>query len=301
MKPRDVPLGGLRAMTVRRTLPNRERITIGAWCFLDHFGPDLVHETGGMSVAPHPHTGLQTVSWLFAGEVEHRDSVGSHQIITPGQLNLMTAGIGISHSEVSTTRTDSLHGVQLWVALPDSDRFVAPFFEHVIPPSVDVDGATVTVFVGELAGVASNATVFTPLVGAEILMPANAEVVLAVRSDFEHGLLVDRGSLLVNGERGGRAELVYAGDGASTLTLASGDEPVRAILLGGAPFRENLVMWWNFIGRTHEEVVEFRARWQADVIEGGALAGIFGNVLFDGPPIPAPDMPKVRLRARGPW
>ena len=301
MKPRDVPLGGLRAMTVRRTLPNRERITIGAWCFLDHFGPDLVHETGGMSVAPHPHTGLQTVSWLFAGEVEHRDSVGSHQMITPGQLNLMTAGTGISHSEVSTTRTESLHGVQLWVALPDADRFVAPFFEHVIPPSVDVDGATVTVFVGELAGVASHATIFTPLVGAEILMPPNTEVTLAVREDFEHGLLVDRGSLRVNGERGDSAELIYAGVGASTLSLASGDKPVRAILLGGEPFRENLVMWWNFIGRTHDEVAEFRERWQNDVIAGYDGEGIFGHVPSQDPPIAAPDMPKVRLRARGQW
>ena len=118
LTPREVPLGGLRAMTVRRTLPQRERSLIGAWCFVDHYGPNLVDDTGGMSVAPHPHTGLQTVSWLFAGEIEHRDSAGHLAMVRPGEVNLMTAGRGISHSEVSTPDTTSLHGAQLWVALP---------------------------------------------------------------------------------------------------------------------------------------------------------------------------------------
>ena len=119
LTPREVPLGGPRAMTVRRTLPQRQRSLIGAWCFLDHYGPDDVADTGGMSVAPHPHTGLQTVSWLFTGEIEHRDSAGHHAMVRPGELNLMTAGHGISHSEVSTPDDHGLHGAQLWVALPD--------------------------------------------------------------------------------------------------------------------------------------------------------------------------------------
>ena len=286
-------------MTVRRTLPNRERITIGAWCFIDHFGPDRVADTGGMSVAPHPHTGLQTVSWLFAGEVEHRDSVGSHQLISPGQLNLMTAGSGISHSEVSTGGTESLHGVQLWVALPDSDRFTRPFFEHVVPSSVRVEGSTITVFVGDLAGISSPAVVFTPLVGAELLIPAHSALTLAVRPEFEHGVLIDHGSLEVNGERGEANELIYVGVGDSSLTLVSDDQPVRAMLLGGEPFDEELVMWWNFIGRTHDEIVAVRDSWQRDVIAGESRNGLFGHVSFDGPAIPAPEMPGVRLRARG--
>jgi redox-sensitive bicupin YhaK (pirin superfamily) len=301
LRAREVPLGGLRAMTVRRTLPNRERITIGAWCFVDHFGPDRVVDTGGMSVAPHPHTGLQTVSWLFAGEVEHRDSVGSHQMIAPGQLNLMTAGSGISHSEVSNAKTDLLHGVQLWIALPDTDRFVAPFFEHVIPSSVRLAECTITVFVGELAGVSSPAVVFTPLVGAEILMPAHTELTLDVRADFEHGVLVDSGLLEVNGERAEGSDLLYCGVGASTLTLLSGDQPVRAVLLGGEPFREQLVMWWNFIGRTHDEVVAFREAWQHDVIEDARRDGPFGHVPSHDTSIVAPEMPRVRLRPRGQW
>src|SRR4051794_21730869 len=125
LEPREVPLGGIRAMKVRRTLPQKSRSLIGAWCFADHYGPEQVLQTGGMRVAPHPHTGLQTVSWLFEGEIEHRDSVGSHAMVRPGELNLMTAGRGISHSEVSTARTSTLHGVQLWVALPENARQIA--------------------------------------------------------------------------------------------------------------------------------------------------------------------------------
>lgn len=109
---REVPLGGPRAMPVRRTLPQRARSLVGAWCFADHYGPDDVAATGGMDVAPHPHTGLQTVSWLFAGEIEHRDSLGKHAFVRPGELNLMTGGHGIAHSEVSTPATTVLHGVQ---------------------------------------------------------------------------------------------------------------------------------------------------------------------------------------------
>ena len=106
---RDVPLGGPRAMTVHRTLPQRRRSLIGAWCFADHYGPDDVSATGGMDVPPHPHTGLQTVSWLFTGEIEHRDTMGNHAMVRPGELNLMTAGHGIAHTEVSTADTTVLH------------------------------------------------------------------------------------------------------------------------------------------------------------------------------------------------
>jgi redox-sensitive bicupin YhaK (pirin superfamily) len=141
LEPRDVPLGGPRAMSVRRTLPQRSRSLIGAWCFVDHYGPDVVADRGGMVVPPHPHTGLQTVSWLFAGEIDHRDSVGSHAPVRPGELNLMTAGGGIAHSEVSTAATTELHGAQLWVALPDASRHTAPAFEHYAPPAVVFGGA----------------------------------------------------------------------------------------------------------------------------------------------------------------
>ena len=158
LHPREVPLGGPRAIRVRRTLPQRERSLIGAWCFADHYGPHDVRDGVGMDVPPHPHTGLQTVSWLFEGEVEHRDSAGVHAMVRPGELNLMTAGAGICHSEVSTAATTVLHGVQLWVALPDSDRDTGRDFAHYAPEPVSVPGAALRVFLGELAGSRSPVT-----------------------------------------------------------------------------------------------------------------------------------------------
>ncbi len=162
LTPRDVPLGGLRAMRVRRTLPQRERSLVGAWCFADHYGPDPVAETGGMVVPPHPHTGLQTVSWLFAGEVEHRDSAGHHAMVRPGELNLMTGGRGVSHSEVSTADTAVLHGVQLWVALPDDARDRPADFEHYAPPALAGEGWAAHVFLGTALGHTSPVETATP-------------------------------------------------------------------------------------------------------------------------------------------
>src|SRR5277367_5744069 len=164
LHPREVPLGGPRAMRVRRTLPQRQRSLIGAWCFIDHYGP----ASASMDVPPHPHTGLQTVSWLFSGDVEHRDSAGVHALIRPGELNLMTAGAGICHSEVSTAATTVLHGAQLWIALPDSARDTGRNFAHYAPEPVTSGGATFRVFLGELAGglagSRSPVATFTPLV-----------------------------------------------------------------------------------------------------------------------------------------
>ena len=191
LEPRQVPLGGARAMEVRRTLPQRARSLIGGWCFVDHYGP----ERTAMVVPPHPHTGLQTVSWLFAGEIDHRDSVGSHALVRPGQLNLMTAGRGISHSEVSTGSTEILHGAQLWIALPDSARHSSPFFESYVPTPFALGDATVNVFIGTLAGSTSPARVFSEMVGAQVDVPAGARVVLPVDARFEHGVLIDSGML----------------------------------------------------------------------------------------------------------
>jgi redox-sensitive bicupin YhaK (pirin superfamily) len=307
MVPREVPLGGPRAMHVRRTLPQRNRSLIGAWCFLDHYGPDDVADTGGMSVAPHPHTGLQTVSWLFTGEVEHRDSAGHHAMVRPGELNLMTAGRGISHSEVSPTSTTTLHGAQLWVALPDSARDTEPGFEHYAPPSLTGEGWQARVFLGSLLGDRSPVTTYSPLLGAELLLEPHAELVLDVEPTFEHGLLVDGGVLAVAGQETKQNELTYVPPGSTQLTLTAYDVPVRLLLLGGEPFGESIVMWWNFVGRTHDEVVAFREEWQAQISPSGAVVsdsqdvsdGRFGVVVGDHlPPIPAPEMPHVRLRQR---
>ncbi|MEE1751400.1 pirin family protein [Streptomyces sp. SP18CS02] len=293
LPPRDVPLGGPRAMTVRRTLPQRSRTLIGAWCFIDHYGPDDVADTGGMDVAPHPHTGLQTVSWLFSGEIEHRDSLGSHAYVRPGELNLMTGGHGISHSEVSTRRTTVLHGMQLWVALPEEHRNAARDFQHHVPEVVRVGGADVRVFLGTLAGITSPVRTFTPLLGAEVVLGPGATATLSLDSAFEHGLLVDRGDVRVAATLLRPAELGFLAAGRHELTLTNeSDEPARAILIGGTPFEEEIVMWWNFIGRSHEDIEEARRDW----MEGIRFGEVQG---YDGDRLPAPELPSVALKPRG--
>ncbi|WP_413803535.1 pirin family protein [Streptomyces iranensis] len=290
---REVPLGGPRAMSVRRTLPQRARTLIGAWCFADHYGPDDVAATGGMDVAPHPHTGLQTVSWLFSGEIEHRDSLGSHAFVRPGELNLMTGGYGISHSEVSTAGTTVLHGVQLWVALPEAHRNTGRDFQHYVPEPVRVDGAEIRVFLGSLAGDLSPVRTFTPLLGAQITLEPRAAITLAVDAGFEHGLLVDSGEVRMADTLLRPADLGHVHPGVNALTLVNeSDAPARTILLGGAPFEEEIVMWWNFIGRSHHDIAQAREDWAS----GSRFGTVHG---YDGSPLPAPELPSTPLKPRG--
>jgi quercetin 2,3-dioxygenase len=308
LEPRLVPLGGPRAMTVRRTLPQRRRSLIGAWCFVDHFGPDRVSDSGGMNVPPHPHTGLQTVSWLFTGEVEHRDSAGNHAMVVPGELNLMTAGRGIAHSEISTPATTVLHGAQLWVALPDGDRFTAPSFEHYRPEPVVVGDASVRVFLGSLGGSVSPVRTFTPLLGAELTLDAGGRASFDVDPAFEHGVLLDAGTVEVNGTALAADELGYVGLGHTTLEIVStSDVPVRALIIGGVPLGESILMWWNFVGRSHEEIAAYRASWQAEIGAeewpadlGAPPAGPqYGRpVGSEQKALPAPTLPGIRLRPR---
>ncbi|WP_125775473.1 pirin family protein [Antribacter gilvus] len=316
LTPRDVPLGGPRAMSVRRTIPQRARSLVGAWCFSDHYGPDDVSSSAGMQVPPHPHTGLQTVSWLFQGEILHRDSVGSLQTVRPGELNLMTAGRGISHSEESPAqgRPPLLHGVQLWTALPGSALDSDPHFEHHGDlPVATVDGARVEVFMGGLSAgggeLVSPARTYTPLVGAQLDLEPGAEVWLDVDPAFEHALLVDSGDVALEGETVPVAGLGYVSPGRSRLVVRAGASgPVRAVLIGGTPFEEDVIMWWNFMGRTHEEVARARADWMAQVADAGgdataytpgAAGRRFGRVEgYPTGPLRAPALPDVRLKPR---
>ncbi len=296
---RDVPLGGLRSMRVKRTIPQRQRSLIGAWCFVDHYGPDDVAETGGMDVAPHPHTGLQTVSWLFQGRIMHHDSADHHAVVRPGEANFMTAGKGISHSETSTQDTKVLHGVQLWVALPEEDRHMLPRFENYAPEPVKFDGGEALVFIGSLLGETSPISMFTPLVGAQIIVDAGAEVALDVDPTFEHGVLLDTGTIELEGVAVSRSQLAYTGVGEETLTIKNtGEDAARMLLIGGEPFKESIVMWWNFIGRSHEEVAKAREEWQARSERFGYVEGYIGHDPKGMDWIPAPNMPNVRITAR---
>ncbi|MBM6401218.1 pirin family protein [Phycicoccus sp. MQZ13P-5] len=288
-------------MTVRRTLPARERSFVGAWCFADHYGPDDVATSGGMDVAPHPHCGLATVSWLFSGEVEHRDSLGTVAVVRPGEVNLMTAGRGISHSEVSTPATSVLHGAQLWVVLPSSAAGAEPRFEHHVPAVVrPAPGVEARVFVGSLWGSSSPVRVETPLLGVEVVLAGAASVAVPVPDGFELGVLVDSGSVRVDGQDVEPAALAVLEAGVTSVVVEAGGEGARVLLLGGEPFREEVVMWWNFIGRSHEEVLAAREEWESGA--AGGVAGAFGRVEgYVGPVarIPAPALPGVRLRSRG--
>lgn len=271
---------------VRRALPRRGRRTVGAWCFCDLMGPAGVTEQSGLDIGPHPHIGLQTVTWLLEGEALHRDSLGSEQVIRPGQLNLMTAGHGVSHSEEATGRyRGPLEGAQLWVAQPASTRDGPAAFEHHGQlPAVATGAGMVTVLIGELAGEISPARHDTPLVGADLDLRAGITT-LELNPRWEYAVVVARGSVEIGPAVIPAGSLAYLGLGGDGLALRTAGA-ARLLLLGGEPFAEEIVMWWNFVARTRDEVAGARRDWEAG-------AERFGR--FDSPlaRIPAPAVPDV--------
>ncbi|MEY9841964.1 pirin family protein [Streptacidiphilus sp. EB103A] len=288
---KQVSLGG--STVVRRLLPNLGRRMVGAWCFVDHYGPDDIASEPGMQVAPHPHIGLQTVSWLHDGEVEHRDSLGSLATVRPRELGLMTAGRAIAHSEQSPSpHSPLLHGAQLWVALPDAHRHTEPSFDHhPVLPEVTAPGLHATVIMGELDGARSPGRTYSPLVGADLTLAAGASARLPLQPDFEYAVLVMDGDARVDGVPVERGSMLYLGCGRSELPLrAAADSGL--LLLGGEPFEEKLVMWWNFVARTGDEIADARADWMT----GDRFGQVHG---YDGPAIPAPELPPTPLKPRG--
>lgn len=290
--PRAVKLSTRTEIEVRRNLPHARLRRVGAWVFLDHFGPTPLVD--GMQVAAHPHTGLQTVTWPFAGSIEHCDSIGSRQVLQPGELNLMTAGHGVAHSERSLPGTSSLHAVQLWLALPGEVRDIAPDFEHhaTLPVVKFEDSdARLTLLIGEFGGQRSPARVYSPLVGAQLDLPAGAEVCLPLQPGWEHALLAIEGEVRVDGQEVAVNSLAHVGEGAESVTVTAA-EASTLIFIGGEPMREELFMWWNFIARSHQEVVTMREQWNAREARFGEVADELGGW------IPAPDLPNVTLKPR---
>ncbi|MFF9425017.1 pirin family protein [Streptomyces sp. NPDC014746] len=291
LSPRRVQLG--ESTEVRRLLPNLGRRMIGAWAFVDHYGPDDIADEPGMQVPPHPHMGLQTVSWLHEGEVLHRDSTGSLQTVRPRELGLMTSGRAISHSEESPRpHARLLHGAQLWVALPDAHRYVEPHFEHHADlPRVTAPGLTATVILGSLDGAASPGTTYSPLVGADLALAAGTETALPLEPDFEYAVLAMSGEAEVDGVPVLPGSMLYLGCGRTELPLRAVSD-AGLMLLGGEPFEEEIVMWWNFVGRTDEEIREAREDWMT--------SDRFGEVKgYDGGRLDAPEVPATQLKARG--
>ena len=291
LEARSAEIGG--GLTIRRALPNRQRRTVGAWCFFDHAGPVEFAADGGMHVGPHPHIGLQTFTWLIEGEVVHRDSLGNEQVITPGQVNLMTAGAGIAHAEDSAPgRAGRLHAAQLWIALPEAERRrPAAFRNHPQLPLVESGGFSVRVLAGSALGQRSPAEVYSPLVGLDLSARGPAALSLPLETSFEHAALTLTGAVTVAGVALAPGTLLYFGPGRGELALKC-ESTARLLLIGGTPFGEEILVWWNFVARTREEIVAATRDWHA-----GRFGVVHGS---PAPPLVAPDVAGLKLRATPP-
>lgn len=271
-------------LTVSRSLPVRQHRLVGPWCFIDHYGPLAFAKRKAMDVAPHPHIGLQTVSWLFEGEALHNDSLGFEGTVRPGELNLMTAGNGIAHSEETPSQNSGhLHGLQLWVALPDAERHREPGFDHYKDlPVLEPGGGRAQVFMGELGGIASGTRAYSPLVGADLHVSSNGTLRLPLESTWEHALVVIEGDLILDGTPLAPNALHYLGTQRAGIELV-GKNPARVVLIGGAPFGESIMMWWNFVARTAGEISAAREDWEQHRRFGDVKA-------YRGPRLSAPPL-----------
>ncbi|WP_416139935.1 pirin family protein [Halomonas sp. HK25] len=281
---RVAEVGGI---PIHRVLPTRHRRLVGAWCFLDHAGPVVFKgDSRGLQVGPHPHIGLQTFTWMIAGEVLHRDSLGSEQVIRPGQVNLMTAGRGISHTEQSLPDDPQLHAAQLWIALPHAHRHTAPRFDHY--PELPVwreEGVTLTLLVGELKGREAPTLTFSPLVGLDLAAERDTALSLPLRPEFEYALLPLEGEPTLEGEALAVDELAYLGRGRDALELEL-PAGARVLLIGGEPLGEEVLIWWNFVGHSKAEIAEAQREWEAGGERFGRVAGFTDDERLMPPPLP---------------
>jgi len=269
-------------LPVTRMLPGARRRTVGAWCFVDHMGPASVGPPAP-AIPPHPHIGLQTVTWLVSGEVVHRDSLGSEQVIRPGQLNLMTAGRGVSHSEEGTgSHRGVLHGVQLWVAQPEATRNGEAGFEHHGSlPVVEVGKTLATVLVGTFAGSSSPARRDTNHFGAELVVEGQS--VLPLDRGAEHALVVLEGEVAIEDSSAVPGRIAYLPPGREELAVGARHRS-RVLLIGGVPFDERIVMWWNYVARTRDEIDEAHRHWTARTGRFGRVDTAIAPVDVPGPP-----------------
>lgn len=250
------------SLTVRRVLPVRGRRLIGPWCFFDRYGPLTFADGKPMDVAPHPHIGLQTFTWLMDGEVVHNDSLGSECLIRPGELSLMTAGRGIAHTEETpANNSGKLNGTQLWIALPGKVRAMAPEYQCIKDlTTVERSGGLVTVVAGEFEGYHSPAHLFSSIIGLDITVHRSGAIQVPLDVRFEHGLMLLSGDASVEDVSLQQDVLYYAGMHRSEIEIAS-KEGARLMAIGGAPFGETILMWWNFVARTSEEIAAARQSW----------------------------------------
>ena len=236
---------------------------VGPWCFLDRFGPLAFRDEIPMNVPPHPHIGLQTVSWLLEGEVLHHDSLGYEALVKPGGVNVMTAGFGIAHSEETPLNNSGrLNGVQLWVALPESIRNGAPSFINVEKvPVVESSSGIVQVFAGSYGEITCPVPYYSEILGMDIQVNAGAALTVDINPGFEHAALLLGGECTLENRRLEERILYYLGGLRSSIT-ANSEAGARLLLIGGPPFPERIMMWWNFVARNAGEITRARDDWE---------------------------------------
>ena len=275
--PRAHDLGGFE---VRRALPAPKRQMVGPFIFFDQAGPAEFLTGKGVDVRPHPHIGLATVTYLFRGEFQHRDSLGSNQTILPGAVNWMVAGRGVTHSERTSIETrqapHSLYGIQTWVALPEDREEVAPSFEHHgkgALPMIEAEGVRLRLILGRAYGEAAPASVFSETFYADVALRPGARFPLP--DDHEdRGLYVLEGSISIAGQtfEPGRMMVFRPGD---PITVAAGEAGARLMALGGATMGKPRYIWWNFVSSSRERIEAAKEDWRR---------GAWGDGLFDLPP-----------------
>jgi len=279
--PRTADLGGF---TVRRALPSTRRRMVGPFIFFDHMGPAEFRAGHGVDVRPHPHIGLATVTYLFAGEIVHRDSLGSALAIVPGDVNWMTAGRGIAHSERTSPAHraggEHLHGLQCWVALPAGDEEMAPAFNHIggaLLPVVAGEGKTVRVVAGKLFGASSPVATLSDTIFADVTLAAGARLPLDADCE-ERAIYVVAGEIEIAGDRftEGRLLVFKPGDRITVKALRE----ARIVILGGATADGPRHIWWNFVSSRKDRIEQAKADWKA-----GRFALVPGETEF----IPLPD------------
>lgn len=263
----DARVRDIGALSVRRVLPARARRTVGPFLYLDEMGPLELAPGRGLDVPPHPHIGLATVTYLFEGEFEHRDSLGTLQVIRPGEINWMTAGRGIVHSERTgpqARRSGSrMHGLQIWVALPRAHEESAPAFQHVATdalPVLERDGARLRVLAGSAFGASSPVRTLSPLVYVDVRLAAGAELELP-RDVPERAIYLVSGELACSAERAVAGRMLVLARGAPVRLRAVAD--ARLVLLGGAPLDGERHIDWNFVSSSRERIERARADWKA--------------------------------------
>jgi redox-sensitive bicupin YhaK (pirin superfamily) len=273
--PRSVDLGGF---SVRRALPHTRRRMVGPFIFFDHFGPAVLREGQGIDVRPHPHIGLATLTFLFDGEIIHRDSLGTAQAIRAGEVNWMTAGRGIVHSERTAperrTGGERLHGLQCWVAMPAQDEEIAPSFahhDHADLPIVSADGANVRIVTGSIFGERSPVTTQSETLFADATLVPGATLPFDANTE-ERALYIVAGEIEISGDRFAAGQLLVFRPG-DPITVAAGSE-ARVVLVGGAALEGPRYIWWNFVSSRKERIEQAKSEWKErrfDIVPGDEI------------------------------